>query len=88
MISQYLCQRDLSQQVEGNMSASEAAIREHPAAIRALPVWHPFHVLDTHEPASTREKALLHQVITNHPSLMRALFICTINPKPRCLPRT
>lgn len=32
MISQYLCQRGLSQQVEGNMSASEAAIREYPAA--------------------------------------------------------
>lgn len=32
MISQYLCQRGLSQQVAGNMSASETIIREYPAA--------------------------------------------------------
>lgn len=39
MISQYLCQRGLSQQVEGNKSASEAAIREYPAATHTA-VWH------------------------------------------------
>lgn len=39
MISQYLCQRGLSQQVEGSKSASEAAIREYPAATHTA-VWH------------------------------------------------
>lgn len=43
MISQYFCQRGLSQQVEGNMSASEAAIREYPATTHTA-VWHPLHV--------------------------------------------
>lgn len=80
MISQYLCQRDLSQQVEGNMSASEAAIREYPAATHAACLASDPRCLSrhthTHGSTSTQEKAPLYQVITNHPSLTHAVFIC------------
>lgn len=72
MISQYLCQRGLSQQVEENMSGSEAAIREYPAATHSA-VWHPLrHTQESSK--KPQKKMLLYQVTTNRP-VLHALYL-------------
>lgn len=80
MISQYLCQRGLSQQVEGNMSASEAAIREYPAATHNA-VCHSLHVsyTDAHEPA---KKDASSSGDDKPPSDKRVMFIRTVSQNP------
>lgn len=79
MISQCLCQWGLSQQVEGNMSASEAVIRQSPAAIHTA-VWLSFHVSQTHMDANARKDSSLSNDDKSPRYSVCAIFIHVINP--------